>query len=899
MTDTTAQSFAPNADQSAADESWPSKFDPNSVEATLVADWQASNAGVAVPTDGQPSYVISMPPPNVTGQLHMGHALNMTIQDLLTRLKRKQGFDTLWVPGTDHASIAVHFVIERDLAKTGDNRFTVGRDKFLELCHTWREESAGLIQTQLRRLGCIPDWSRERFTMDANLTPAVMRVFAELYKRRLVYRGTRLVNWDPKFRTAISDLEVENQDRDGNLWHIRYPLTNDPSRHLVVATTRPETLFGDQAVAVNAADTRYQDLIGQTVTLPFSGRAIPIIADDHADPEMGSGAVKITPAHDFNDYEVGLRHDLEPMTIMTDDAHLNELVSAEFQGLERFAARKLVVKRLEEQGLLEKVESKVISTPIADRSGVVVEPRLTQQWYVDVASMAKQALGAVTTGETRFVPDRWTKVYNGWLDNIQPWCVSRQLWYGHRIPAWYGPDEHLFVAETEAEALAAARAHYGRDDVTLRQDDDIFDTWFSSGLWPFATLGWPSDTADYARYYPTQVLVTGFDIIFFWVARMMMQGIAFTDQAPFGTVYIHGLVRDEHGQKMSKTKGNVIDPLQLIEDHGADATRLALMNQCGLGQDIRFSHDAVHAARLFITKFWNAARYAHLNSATVDGDFDPATVTHPVNRWMVRELSDCATTVFKCLDEYRFSDACTALQAFIRDRFCDWYIEFTKVVVADGDAALVAETQRAMGWGLGNICQLLNPITPFVTETIWGLLGHQQPIIRAQYPDYAAITSALPAERTIGQVISLISRIRSLRDEFNVPRKAQVPFSLISGAGDDLAAIDTHAAQFARLANIGALTRADALPKRALPVATDGIEAALLLDGVIDFEAERARLQKAIASKGKDVEKLDARLGNEKFITSAKPEAVQKARNDWQAAADEIDRLQTALKLLD
>jgi valyl-tRNA synthetase len=756
-----------------------------------------------------------------------------------------------------------------------------------------------LIQTQLRRLGCIPDWSRESFTMDANVTLAVMRVFAELHKRALVYRGTRMVNWDPKFRTAISDLEVENQDRDGNLWHIRYSLTNDPSRHLVVATTRPETLFGDQAVAVNAADSRYQDLIGQTVTLPFSGRTIPIIADDHADPTMGSGAVKITPAHDFNDYEVGLRHNLQPMTIMTDDAHLNELVPSAFQGLERFAARALVVKQLEEQGLLDKVEPKVISTPIADRSGVVVEPRLTQQWYVDVTSMAKQALDAVATGETRFVPSRWTKVYNDWLDNIQPWCVSRQLWYGHRIPAWYGPDEQLFVAETEAEALAAARTHYGRNDVTLRQDDDIFDTWFSSGLWPFATLGWPSDTADYARYYPTQVLATGFDIIFFWVARMMMQGIAFTDKAPFDTVYIHGLVRDEYGQKMSKTKGNVIDPLQLIEDHGADATRLALMNQCGLGQDIRFSHDAVHAARLFITKFWNAARYAHLNSAAVHGDFDPVAVTHAVNRWMVGELSECATVVFQCLDEYRFSDACTALRAFTRDRFCDWYIEFTKVVVANGDAALVAETQRAMGWGLGNICQLLNPITPFVTETIWGLLGHQQPIIRAQYPDYAAIKSALPAERTIGQVISLISRIRSLRDEFNVPRKTQVSLALIRGAADDLAALDTHAAQFARLANVGALTRADALPKRALPVTADGIEAALLLDGVIDFDTERARLQKAIATKGNDVNKLNARLGNKKFISSAKPEAVQKARDDRQAAADEIERLQKALELLD
>ena len=877
---------------------WPTRFDAAATETNLVERWKASNAGAAPLRGEGPKYSISMPPPNVTGQLHMGHALNMTIQDVLTRTKRKQGYDVLWLPGTDHASIAVHYVIERDLAKDGETRFSIGRERFLELCEEWKELASGSIQSQLRRLGAIPDWQRECYTMDPGLTKAVMKVFVRLYREGLAYRGYRLVNWDPKFQTAISDLEVETKEISGNLWHLRYPLVDDPSRHIVVATTRPETMFGDQAVAVSAKDPRYRDLIGTMVQLPLTGRTIPIIADEHADPEQGSGAVKITPAHDFNDYEVGLRHDLEPIDVMTADARMNDLVPEVFRGLDRFDARKAVIAALEAGGFLAKVEPKIVPTPFGDRSGAVIEPRLTVQWFVDVAEMARRASEAVRDDKTSFVPERWAQVFFQWMDNIRPWCVSRQLWYGHRIPAWYGPDNEIFVEEDEAAAQAAARAHYGRHHVELRQESDIFDTWFSSGLWPFATLGWPDETTDLKRYYPTNVLVTGFDIIFFWVARMMMLGLHLTDEAPFSTVFIHGLVRDAQGQKMSKTKGNVVDPIALIDEFGADATRLALMSQCGPGQDIRFSNDAVRAAQLFITKLWNSARFADLKEAEYDPAFEPIAACHPINRWIVRDLARAGERFLTDIDRYRFDDACSDLQAFVRDRFSDWYIELAKIDLDGERADIHREIRKTMGWCVANICHLLNPLIPFVTEAIWGHLGATESIITAKFPDYRGIAAASDGEEKVEQVIGLVSRIRSARDQFNVPRSAGLRLTLI---GEALAIDDTlqgYAAHLERLAGISEIKQADALAPGSIPVTAAGIEAAIDLDGIVDLDQEVRRLADKLEKLNTDLSKLDARLSNDRFISRAAPEAVEKTRNQRDATMQEIKRLSEALSLV-
>lgn len=876
---------------------WPTRFEAGEVEPGLIDRWRDGNVGAADVSSDKPVYAISMPPPNVTGQLHMGHALNMTIQDVLTRTKRKQGHDVLWLPGCDHASIAVHYVIERDLAKEGETRFSVGREKFLELCDDWKEKASGSIQGQIRRLGCIPDWGRERYTMDPGLTKAVMKVFVDLYREGLAYRGNRLVNWDPKFQTAISDLEVVTRDVNSNLWHLRYPLVDDPSRHIVVATTRPETMFGDQAVAVSADDPRYKDLIGSMVHLPLTGRQIPIIADEHADPEQGSGAVKITPAHDFNDYEVGLRHNLDLLDVMTDDARMNDKVPEAFRGMDRFEARDAVVAALDAEGLLAEIEPKTVATPFGERTDVVIEPRLTVQWFVDVAEMARRAADAVRDGTTRIVPDRWEQVYFQWLDNIRPWCVSRQLWYGHRIPVWYGPDEELFVEVDEEAALAAARKHYGRDDVELRQGTDIFDTWFSSGLWPFATVGWPDQTEEFKRYYPTSVLVTGFDIIFFWVARMMMQGLQFTDESPFAQVFIHGLVRDGQGQKMSKTKGNVIDPLELIDEYGADALRLALMSQCGPGQDIRFSDASVHAAKLFVTKLWNSARFSRMNDAVFDPDFDPASAKHPANRWIVRSAAETGLGFFEDLDRFRFDHACSELQAFVRDRFSDWFIELAKIDLESADDETRLEIRKTMGWCVANICHMLNPFIPYVTEAIWDHIDAPGSIVTTEFPDYAALLRDIDAVQEIERTIGLISRIRSTRDQFNVPRKAPVTLSLITGDEALVADVSRYAPHLQRLSGVGALGRADALASGQVPVNVTGLDAAIDLGDVVDLEQELKRLKTAAEKMRKELGKLEGRLADERYVSRAAPEAVQKSRDQRDALAADLQSLDEALSL--
>jgi valyl-tRNA synthetase len=656
-------------------------YKPADIEARHYQAWESAGAFASDVASNRKPYCIMMPPPNVTGSLHMGHALTFTLQDVLIRYWRMKGRDALWQPGTDHAGIATQMVVERQLAEKGIARQQLGREAFVGKVWEWKAESGGTITRQLRRLGASADWPRERFTLDDGLSAAVRKVFVDLYKQKLLYKDKRLVNWDPKLHTAISDLEVEQREVKGQLWHVKYPIDGEPGRFVVVATTRPETMLGDTAVAVHPEDERYKTLVGKSAVLPLVGRKLPIVADAMADPTAGSGAVKITPAHDFNDFEVGRRHGLAMVNIFDRDAKLTDAVPEAYRGLDRYAARKKIVADLEAQGLIEKVEPHTHMVPHGDRSGVAIEPWLTDQWYVDAATLAKPAIAAVEQGRTRFVPEHWTKTYYDWMRNIQPWCVSRQLWWGHQIPAWYGPDGQVFVELDEEAARAAAREHYGKD-VALVRDPDVLDTWFSSGLWPFSTLGWPQRTPELARYYPGDVLVTGFDIIFFWVARMMMLGIHFMGEVPFREVYIHALVRDERGQKMSKSKGNIIDPLEVIDQYGCDALRFTFAALATPGRDIKLATSRVEGYRNFATKLWNAARFAEMNGcAPVDG-FDPAATRQTVNRWIVSEAAAVTRRVAQAIETYRFDDAAAALYQFVWGTFCDWYLEFAKPILA-------------------------------------------------------------------------------------------------------------------------------------------------------------------------------------------------------------------------
>ncbi|NNG04141.1 MAG: valine--tRNA ligase, partial [Inquilinus sp.] len=665
-------------------------YRPDQTEAGLYEMWENSGAFAGQADSNASPYVIMMPPPNVTGSLHMGHALNMTLQDVLIRYQRRRGRDALWQPGSDHAGIATQMVVERQLAEEGKSRHDLGRQGFLDRVWAWKAESGGTITRQLRRLGASPDWARERFTMDEGLNRAVRRVFVQLHRQGLIYRDKRLVNWDPKLHTAISDLEVEQREGKGHLWHLRYPLEDDPARHIVVATTRPETMLGDTAIAVHPDDKRYKKLIGRHAVLPLAGRRLIIVADEHADPETGSGAVKITPAHDFNDFEVGRRHGLEMVNIFDHNAVLNENVPEPYRGLDRYKARERVLADLEAAGLIERVDDHTLSLPYGDRSGVVIEPWLTDQWYCDAKTLAGPAIEAVEQGRTVFVPKNWENTYFEWMRNIQPWCISRQLWWGHQIPAWYGPDGTVFVEETEEDAHIAARQHYGHD-AALERDGDVLDTWFSSALWPFSTIGWPEETREVARYYPGDVLVTGFDIIFFWVARMMMMGLHFMDDVPFRTVYIQALVRDAKGQKMSKSKGNVIDPLDLIDRYGADSLRFTLISMAAQGRDVKLSEQRVEGYRNFTTKLWNAARYCEMNECRPVAGYDPAACKLTVNRWIVGAVADAAAKVDEALAAYRFNEAAGALYQFTWHGFCDWYLEFTKPALQAGSEAEQAE----------------------------------------------------------------------------------------------------------------------------------------------------------------------------------------------------------------
>ena len=847
-------------------------FRPDAVETRLYEAWERSGAFRAGRRQDADPFTIVIPPPNVTGSLHMGHALNNTLQDILVRYQRMRGKDVLWQPGTDHAGIATQMVVERQLALEQKKRQDLGREAFIERVWKWKAESGGTIVNQLRRLGASCDWSRERFTMDDGLSAAVTKIFVKLYRDGLIYKDKRLVNWDPKFLTAISDLEVVAREVKSHLWHFRYPVEGEADRFIVVATTRPETMLGDTAVAVHPDDERYKSLIGKYVILPLVGRRIPIVADEYADPETGSGAVKITPAHDFNDFEVGKRHNLEMINILDAHAHLNDQVPEAYRGLERFAARKRVVADLEALELIEKIEPHTHLVPHGDRSDVVIEPWLTDQWYVKTSELAKDALAAVETGRTVFVPKNWEKTYFQWMRNIEPWCISRQLWWGHQIPAWYDADGQIFVAETEEDAKALAKG------AVLTRDPDVLDTWFSSQLWPFSTLGWPDETPELKRYYPTAVLVTGFDIIFFWVARMMMAGLYVMDEVPFKTVYIHALVRDEKGAKMSKSKGNVMDPLDLIEKYGADALRLTLTALAAQGRDIKLSEQRIEGYRNFTTKLWNAARFCEMNECRPAAGFDPSAVNETLNKWIVGETVKAAAVVTEALEAYKFNDAAGGAYQFVWGVYCDWYLELAKPLFAGSDETAKAETRATAAWVLEQILRLLHPITPFITEELWQVTAPRETmLIEADWPAYAFRADAAAVDE-IDWLIRLVSGIRSVRSEMNVPASAEVPLAVMGANAQTQARLAKYQALIARLARLASVDLVEAVPKGAVQIVQDEATVALPLIGLIDLEAEKARLVKELQKATSEVEKLLRKLADQNFVARAPEEIIEENR---------------------
>jgi valyl-tRNA synthetase len=873
-------------------------YSPKDVEARLYAEWENSGGFASDVNSNRQPYTIMMPPPNVTGSLHMGHALTFTLQDILIRWNRASNRDALWQPGMDHAGIATQMVVERQLAAEGIRRQDLGREKFLAKVWEWKAESGGTINRQLRHLGASADWPRERFTMDEGLNRAVRKVFVELHRQGLIYRDKRLVNWDPKFQTAISDLEVELKEVKGNLWYLQYPVEGS-DEFITVATTRPETMLGDTGIAVHPEDERFTHLVGKFAVLPLVGRRIPIVADEYSDPEKGTGAVKLTPAHDFNDFEVGRRHGLEMINIFDRVAHLNDQVPEEFRGLERFDARKRVLERLEAEGVLVKVEPHTHQVPHGDRSGVVIEPWLTDQWYCDAVTLAKPALEAVETGKTKFVPEQWTKTYYEWMRNIQPWCISRQLWWGHQIPAWYAPDGSVFVAEDEAGAAAQAQAK-GIDPSTLTRDEDVLDTWFSSALWPFSTLGWPEKTPDLARYYPGDVLVTGFDIIFFWVARMMMMGIHFMGDVPFRTVYIHALVRDEKGQKMSKSKGNVIDPLDLIEKYGCDALRFTLTAMAAPGRDVKMSAQRVEGYRNFATKLWNATRYADMSGCVRVAGFDPATVTSTVNRWMIGEIAGLKDRLDQAMAAYRFNDAANHLYQTIWGTFCDWYLEFTKPILNGGDETLKAETRATTAWVLEQLVRQLHPFMPFVTEELWAHLsgGKGDRLLTGQLPVYDPKLADAEAAAEINWLIGLITQIRALRAEMNIAPGVEITAGVSEAGGATGGWLATHGDLIRRMARVSGLEEGQP-GKGAVQVVQGGSVLFLSLAGIVDVSAEKARISKELAKTEAEKGKVEKKLGNADFIAKADPAVIEENRERLADAEGLIAKLQSALVRLE
>ncbi len=880
-------------------------FLPAEMEARLYAEWEARGFFKSGRKPKAKPFTIVIPPPNVTGSLHMGHALNNTIQDILTRFERMRGRDVLWQPGTDHAGIATQMVVERLLqAENNTDRRTMGREAFLKRVWQWKEESGDTISRQLRRLGASCDWSRERFTMDEGLSKAVLKVFVQLYKEGLIYKDKRLVNWDPVFQTAISDLEVETRETKGAMWAFAYPLVEGPIdgiAEIVISTTRPETMLGDGAVAVHPSDERYKNLIGKLVRLPIAERKIPINADEYPDPEFGRGAVKITGAHDFNDFEVARRNNIPLIKLMDNQARmiatLENNVPERYAGKDRYVAREMVLKEIEEMGFLRGREDKLIPQPFGDRSNVVIEPMLTEQWYVNAAELAKPAIAAVEKGNTVFVPKNWDKTYFEWMNNIQPWCISRQLWWGHQIPAWYGPDGEIFVEETENLALAAAQRHYG-SQVSLTRDEDVLDTWFSSALWPFSTLGWPDQTKELKRHYKTDVLVTGFDIIFFWVARMMMMGLHFMKEVPFHTVYIHALVRDERGQKMSKSKGNVIDPLELIEEFGADALRFTLAAMAAQGRDIKLAKARVEGYRNFATKLWNAARFAEMNGVKRDENYDPVAARVTVNRWIAGEAARTAKSVTRAIEEHKYNEAAAALYQFVWNVYCDWYLELIKPILAGSDAAAKTETKASAAWALDQILLLLHPFMPFVTEELWQKTAAREHwLIEAAWPSHKGLADKA-ADAEIEWVIRMVSDVRSVRAEMNVPAGAKISCVIVSAAKETRRRAAQWEDEIMRLARLSSITFEDKAPKSSAQIVLGEATVALPLEGVIDFAAEKARLNKELDKIPKDTAAIEGRLSNPGFVAKAPEDVLTEARGRKTELEARKAKMKEALKRL-
>ncbi|WP_416877639.1 valine--tRNA ligase [Litorimonas sp.] len=977
-------------------------FDPKEVEQRLYKMWEESGAfkpRAAKPEDTKDdNFSIVIPPPNVTGSLHMGHAVNNTIQDILVRYNRMKGKAVLWQPGADHAGIATQMVVERKLAGEGKARKDMTREDFLNHVWAWKKESGDNITTQLRRLGSSCDWSREKFTLgdpdddSDKMAEAITKAFVDMYNDGLIYRDKRLVNWDPHFQTAISDLEVENIEKDGHFWHFKYPLDGgetytyvekdedgnvtltEERDYISIATTRPETMLGDGAVAVHPDDERYASIVGKKVRLPLANRLIPIITDEYPDMDFGSGAVKITGAHDFNDYEVAKRNDIPMYSLMdekgvmiaSEDKDGNAVMPEKYVGMDRFKARKAVVEDIDAEGLLIKIEDKKIQQPIGDRSGVVIEPMLTDQWFVAADKMAGEAMAKVADGSTNFVPENWKKTYDHWMENIQPWCISRQLWWGHQIPAWYGPNrnfqpdkadngpEEIIVAFDKQQAIEKCKEIYGNEvevsfsqkdqrsgmtygvgtssgkinSVTLVQDSDVLDTWFSSGLWPFSTLGWPEQTEELERFYPTSVLVTAFDIIFFWVARMMMQGLYFMDEVPFDDVYIHALVLDEAGKKMSKSVGNTLDPLDLIdgvsadelvakrtrglknpekapqiekatrkqypdgfEAYGADALRFALASQAGQGRNIRLSVERIAGYRNFGTKLWSAANFGQMNGCKPTVTFDPSDTIIPINQWIVSETAKTAQEVSRYIEAYRFNDAADAIYKFAWDTFCSWYLELTKPLLSGTDGSAKEETQATFAWVLDQILKLLHPFMPFITEEMWDKIDarRESHLIVAAWPEFGNELFHVHATEEIEWLQTLITNIRSVRSDMNIPPAKKADLLMLSGDLDPR--LSYYAPQLSPMARVAEVKTASEAPQGALQTVVDGVTYAIPLEGLIDLDAERARLNKEIDKAQEEIDKIDKKLSNEAFVAKApeKVVALQKERRaDYVAEQEKL-----------
>jgi valyl-tRNA synthetase len=940
-----------------------SRYQPSDVEPRICAVWEEADAFRAERPERAKAepYCIVIPPPNVTGSLHMGHALNNTLQDILCRFERMRGKDVLWQPGMDHAGIATQAVVERQLMERQQpSSRAMGRDAFIKRVWEWKAESGGTIISQLKRLGASCDWSRERFTMDEGLSRAVLKVFVALYREGLIYKDKRLVNWDPKLKTAISDLEVQQVESKGQLWHIKYPIEGS-GEFIVVATTRPETMLGDVAVAVHPQNERLKRLIGKTAILPLVGRRIPIIADEYADPEKGSGAVKITPAHDFNDFEVWQRHkdvelvNFQPINVFDPEANLLLQGNTEFlkgaepeialmmlNGADRDHARRTIINILESRGLIERIEPISHVVPRGDRSGEVIEPYLTNQWYVDAKTLARPAMAAVHEDKTVFVPPQWEATFFNWMENIQPWCISRQIWWGHQIPAWYGrkktaqgqwasitDNPEIFVSSTEAEAIELARQKYGceirvlptppGDDLDsvfqqviddevegktrwepIWRDPDVLDTWFSSALWPFSTLGWPDETPELKRFYPTSTLVTGFDIIFFWVARMMMMGLHFMEQVPFRDVYIHALVRDERGQKMSKSKGNVIDPLAVIDEYGADALRFTLAAMAAQGRDIKLSAQRVEGYRNFATKLWNAARFAEMNNCILNNAFDPTSVKQLVNQWIISQLADTLGTVENALHDYRFNDAANSVYHFVWNLYCDWYLELTKPILVGFDDQAKNETKATVAYIRDEILRILHPFMPFVTEELWRVteVSRLEPMLATaawpgQQPHF------MKAHDEVGWLIDLITTVRSVRVEMNVSPTKLLRIEFVNPSDETRKKAELWDPMLNRLARISESAFVNEVPPGSIQMIVRGETIALPLAGVIDLAAERARLAKEMAKCDADIARVDAKLGNPNFVARAPEEVVEEEKEKREEAQMRKAKLAEALQRLE